>query len=65
MQIREELATGSFVNIENPLCRTMNWPMEALNCCNPDERYGSEPNQKPTLPVNQGRQATSSAHLQD
>lgn len=29
MQIREETETGSFVNIENLLCRTLNSPMNA------------------------------------
>lgn len=36
MQIREETATGSFVNIENLLCRTLNAPMNAHNCRNAD-----------------------------
>lgn len=36
MQIREETATGSFVNIENLLCRTLNAPMNAHNCCSTD-----------------------------
>lgn len=55
----------SLVDIANLLCRNDKFTSECATCFKTDQRYGSEPNQHPSLPVDQGRQVTSSVHLRD